>query len=479
MKIKYFSGFILLLIFGGMLTQCTEREEFFPIDPNKLTIVTAQVNGSNLNDQDEGIKVDAAFTLVFSKPVNSEMAASKVELLTNGTATELGITFNDNKSVMALTPSDSLEFEAPYTLRISSGAFGANSELLENGFELNFTTEIEPKPLFAGGDGTEMNPYQVETAEQMEIVRLFLSSYFVLNADIDLTDFVGADPQGWVPIGVLGEGFSGNFDGKGFTVSGLAIDRTDINEVGLFGVLEGNGSIRNLNVVATGVSGGQATAALVGRQLSGTIENCHAAGSITANNSRVGGLVGSQEAGLITKCSSSCGVFAELSRVGGLVGLSQAGTVSESFSSGNCESLSSRVGGVVGSVEEGATVTDCYSTGNITARNRGGGAFGRLDGTASRVFATGKVTITDADASGDYPGNVVGQIGGTGSASDFFYPNDQVISYGGGADITTEGTPTNISNFLCASPNGLFPNFNFTTVWKCSADGSWMILAWE
>ncbi len=479
MNIKNIIRWIGLLWVVSLLTQCTEREEFYPIDPNKLTVVAVQTNGTNLEDGKEGVKVDAAFTLIFSRPVKAEMAASSIELSAGREAESLIISFNDNQSILALTPRDSLDFEAAYTLRVSAGGLGEGGQLLESDFELDFVTEVEPKPLFAGGDGSEANPYQIETAEQMDIVRLFLSSYFVMNNDIDLAAFSSANPEGWEPIGIIGEGFVGKFDGQNFTISGLSINRPGVNEIGLFGTLEGDGVIENLKVVATGVSGGQATAALVGRQFSGRIENCHSSGSITSDNSRVGGLVGSQEAGLITKCSSSCGVFAELSRVGGLVGLSQAGTITQSFSSGNPQSLSSRVGGVIGSLEADATATDCYATGNVTARNRGGGAFGRVDGTAQRCYATGKVSITDDDTSGDFPGNVVGQLGSSSTVSDFYYPSDQVIDYAGGSDITNEGDPVNINSFACANPNALFLNYDFSTVWKCVSDAQWVVLAWE
>ncbi|MEO0895686.1 MAG: GLUG motif-containing protein [Bacteroidota bacterium] len=469
---------ILLLTLGVSLSQCTVEEEFFPADPSKLSLVAIQSNGIDLENGKDGVKVDGVFTIIFSKPLNEEGARNAIRLEANGNAAALNISFNNDQSIVGITPLDSLEWETDYTLTIGEGSYGLEGETLAVGAVLAFKTEIEPMPLFAAGSGTEADPYQVADAQQMDIIRLFPTSYFTIINDIDLTEVVDADPAGWVPIGDLDEPFSGFIDGGGFTISGLRIDRTDQNEVGLFGVLA-SGELKNIKVNSLGIAGAQATGALVGRQLSGNIENCHSSGSVTAVSSRVGGLVGSQETGTVTRCSSSCGVFSELSRVGGLIGLSQGGTVTASFASGNCESLSSRVGGLVGSVEVDAKVFDSYATGNVTARNRGGGAFGRLDGAAARIYATGNVSITDADASGDYPGNVVGQAGSSSSGSDFYYPVDQVINYAGGADITTDGVPVNIGSFACANPNGLFPNFDFTSVWRCTSDGQWMNLGWE
>ncbi|MEL6134057.1 MAG: GLUG motif-containing protein [Bacteroidota bacterium] len=458
------------------LTACVEEAPFFPADPNTFTVVATQVEGVNLTEGRTGIKVDAEFSLVFSNPVNPDQAAQAVTLTSANGAVNLTINFNDNQSIMALIPVDSLDFETLYTLKVDTRAFGQQGEGLTTDFTRSFETEIEPKPLFDGGDGTESNPYLVGTPEQLDIMRLFLESFFVMTSDIDVSAIAAMDPAGWRPIGDLNEPFTGNFDGGGFEVKGLTIARTDQSEVGLFGVLGGEGVIQNLNVQAIGVAGGQATGVLLGRQLSGTIRKCSTSGSIAANNSRIGGLIGSQEEGLITQCTSSCGVFSELSRVGGLVGLTQAGTVEKSFATGNVESLSSRVGGLIGSVEEGATVRDNYATGNVTARNRGGGLYGRVDGTAQRGYATGNITVTDADDSGDYAGHVIGQVGGSSTISEMYYPTDQTINYGGNADITTEGNPTNINTFSCGNPTSVFSNFDFTTVWVCTSDGVWPTL---
>ncbi|MFK7926462.1 MAG: GLUG motif-containing protein [Bacteroidia bacterium] len=468
----------LFLVWLGLLIGCTEEQPFYPADPNSLNIVATQIDGRNLEEGKEGVKVLDAFTVIFSQGVNPERASTATTLRSAAGDVAMTISFNDNQSIMALTPNDSLAYETDYTLTISSGELGLQGQMFAQTYNLNFRTEIEPKPLFVAGTGVDGDPYLIESPEQLDLVRLFLSSEFVVINDIDLGNYI-SDPAGWIPLGTLAEPFTGKFDGGDFTVSGLNIDRPDIAEIGLFGVLEGNGEIRNLNVQTTGISGGQATAALLGRQLNGLVENCHSSGSVTSSNSRTGGLVGSQEAGTISKSSSSCGVFGTLSRAGGLVGLSQAGLITESFSTGNVESLSSRVGGLVGSLEENASVRDCYATGNITARNRGGGLIGRLDGSATRSYAIGNITITDADASGDYPGNVAGQVGGTGSFQDLYYPNNQVINYGGQADITTDGTPIDISSLSCASPNALFVGFDFGSIWACSNDSEWVKLAWQ
>lgn len=470
------SAFPSVMLLLAFLSGCVEEDPFYPVDESRLSVIALQVGNTPVTEGRSGLKVDAAFTLIFSAPVNPDQTLSALRLSSGGEAVALDLAFNTNASILAITPVDSLDFEKAYTLSVGAGALGADGETLPDAFQLNFTTEIEPKPLFASGAGTEADPYVISTAEQMDLVRLFLESYFLLGADIDLTALSAADPLGWTPIGDLIEGFSGSLDGTGFTIKGLSISRPDQTEVGLFGVLAG-GSLTNIDLTVSGVEGNQATGALVGRQLDGLIENCHTRGSVTSSSSRAGGIIGSQEAGLLLQSSSACGVFGSASRVGGLVGLSQAGTVQASFATGNCESLSSRVGGVVGSLEADAVIIDCYATGNIAGRNRVGGVVGRLDGSLSRGYATGNITVTDADESGDYPGHVIGQLGGTYSG--VYYPTGQTINYAGNADITTDGSPINIGSLSCANPNGLIADWDFMSVWACSAEGAWPLLSWQ
>ena len=57
---------------------------------------------------------------------------------------------------------------------------------------------------FAGGTGTEEDPYIIQTAEQLNEVRNYLDgNNFQLSNDIDLTDYLATNSaeNGWLPIG--------------------------------------------------------------------------------------------------------------------------------------------------------------------------------------------------------------------------------------------------------------------------------------
>ena len=79
-------------------------------------------------------------------------------------------------------------------------------------------------PDFCGGDGTQGNPYQICTAEQLDAVRYFLDKHYKLAADITLSG-------DWEPIGNDYGFFTSTFDGNGHTISGLHI--TEAVYVGL------------------------------------------------------------------------------------------------------------------------------------------------------------------------------------------------------------------------------------------------------
>ncbi|GHV14730.1 hypothetical protein AGMMS49938_11390 [Fibrobacterales bacterium] len=94
--------------------------------------------------------------------------------------------------------------------------------------------------LFAGGNGTQANPYQIATPEQLQNLNqclgsTYTSNYYVITQDIDLTDYLSVsgagynDGQGWLPIGYYTSGNNNRFmdismeRGTRLQVFGLAV----------------------------------------------------------------------------------------------------------------------------------------------------------------------------------------------------------------------------------------------------------------
>ena len=169
----------------------------------------------------------------------------------------------------------------------------------------------------------------------LDNIRNNLVAKYVLMNDLDST-IAGyeelASPtanggKGWEPIGSDLGTFNGTFNGLGYEIRGLFINRPDEYGVGLFGGVDEGGHIENVGVVDVTVTGELGVGGLAGGN-TGTVTNSYATGSVIGN-SRVGGLVGVNYYGSVTH-SYSTGSVTGSSQVGGLVGYNTS-TVSNSF----------------------------------------------------------------------------------------------------------------------------------------------------
>ena len=145
-----------------------------------------------------------------------------------------------------------------------------------------------------------------------------------LNIDLDVPRFnTGA---GWAPIGHYQTEFWTTFEGNGNTISGLFIDRPCTRQVGLFGIVQSWGTIRNVGLTGVNVTGGATTGALVGLS-HGDILHSYATGAVSsgvAGSTFFGGLVGT----LFTRGATITASYADVTvsggdrtrGVGGLVG---------------------------------------------------------------------------------------------------------------------------------------------------------------
>jgi len=242
--------------------------------------------------------------------------------------------------------------------------------------------------LFAGGNGTAEDPYQIADWWHLDNVRNYLSSHFIVINDLDsnsvgyaeLASMTAHGGKGWQPIGttILGAKFAGSLDGQGYEICDLFIDRADESDVGLFGVIGEGGAIENIGVVNGNVTGNDDVGGLVGKN-EGTVSTSYSAGSVIGDDF-VGGLVGKNE-GSASNSSSSSRVTGD-TRIGGLVG-QNSDTVSNSCAAGSVTG-SDYVGGLVGRNE--GPVSNSYSTGSVTGYDDVGGLIGWNDGTVNDSF---------------------------------------------------------------------------------------------
>ncbi|QNM88074.1 GLUG motif-containing protein [Aliarcobacter cryaerophilus] len=247
--------------------------------------------------------------------------------------------------------------------------------------------------LFQSGYGTTLNPYTITNWTQLQNINnsniLTKNYYFNLlnNINSSTTGYMGSSGEGWNPIGDFSNNFNGTFDGLGFTISNLYINRPYQDYVGLFGYAN-NATIKNIGLKDVDITGRNSTGGLVGYN-GGTISNSYATGSVNGN-SEVGGLVGYND-GTILNSYATGSVNGDYS-IGGLVGFNFDGIISNSYATGSVVGTDF-LGGFIGS--NYGTITNSYATGNVNGDSDVGGFVGyNRYGTIENTYATGSVTGT-------------------------------------------------------------------------------------
>ena len=305
---------------------------------------------------------------------------------------------------------------------------------------------------FSGsGSGTAENPYIITTVEQLQEMRNDLAAHYALGNNIDASGTVNWNGgAGFEPVGTWDNEFTGSFDGRGYKIYDLHIDRSGTNYVGLFGCVGGVSVVENVGLESVNVVGSRYVGGLVGYN-SGTVSNSYSTGSVSGNY-LVGGLVGHNS--YTVSDSYSTGSVTGIVNVGGLVGW-HVGTVSNSYSTGPV-SGSSFVGGLVGH-NSGGTVSDSYSTGSVVGGDGGhvGGLVGYNFGIVSNSHSTGPVSCT----SDVLPGGVGGLVGvNSGPVSNSYStgPVTGSIATGGLVEINMKPNPgPDDTVFSISTPGGM------------------------
>ncbi|MFB6073768.1 MAG: hypothetical protein ABEJ89_02005 [Haloarculaceae archaeon] len=136
-------------------------------------------------------------------------------------------------------------------------------------------------------DGT----YVITTDHELQAMAADPSADYRLGNDIDASltgQWNGG--SGFDPVGRSND-FDGSFDGSGYTISGLTIDRPGTGSVGLFATSRGD--LTDVTLESVDVSRGVSTGGLVGFDY-GAVTRSSATGTVSGS-SDVGGLVGSNE----------------------------------------------------------------------------------------------------------------------------------------------------------------------------------------
>lgn len=276
----------------------------------------------------------------------------------------------------------------------------------ENGFcacnEVYQPAELTTDKYDIDGDGSKDAVYEISNAGQLywfaglvngtlSGVTQNTSANAVLTADIVVNKNV-LKPDGtlnegtfkeWTPVGVGDDSsYTGIFDGKNHTISGLYFSNQDKVYVGLFGY--NSGKISNVGILDSCFYGGADVGGVIGyNKKDGTVTNCYNTGYVSGAAGLVGGVIGYNR-GTITNCYNTGGVSGD-SYVGGVSGYNSGGTIT------NCYYNSSiYTGNAIGDVDRNATCE-------------------KVEGKTTEQFQTGEVAyLLQLDQSDEVWGQTIG-----------------------------------------------------------------------
>jgi hypothetical protein len=375
----------------------------------------------------------------------------------------------------------------------------------------------------AAGNGSENSPYEIETLDNLYWLSQNSTewdSYFIQTANInaketrtwDVGDHDGdvGTPEtamGFSPIGNNPNLFRGSYNGQGYSIDSLFINRVNTDYIGLFGyALEAH--FDSLSLTNVNFSGKYFLGAIVGWGESIIISNSNSSGSINSTVGYSGGLLGLTSNSSIFNCNSSCsvinsysgGLIGELrcsgsaytskvsncystgsvsngSRIGGLIGNTSGSTsdISNCYSNSDVNGTS-RVGGLVGLMC--CNMVNCYSTGSVNGTSEVGGLVGLNSGKISNSFSTGEVIGSNTDI-----GGLVGLNSGPGTINKSFWDTQTSLQTTSSGGI---GLSTSEMKKMCVFADSTWDFMGETVngtddIWgmKESINGGYPFLSWQ
>ena len=197
--------------------------------------------------------------------------------------------------------------------------------------------------------------------------------------------------KSWTPIGRNGNSFKGEFDGNSHTIRGLYFNDTNTGYVGLFGFVGVGGTVKNVTLADSYVSGSWYVGGICGQNNGGTVEGCRNTGRVYGTRQFVGGVCGYNEGTLQKSCNT--GIVYGYQNVGGVCGYNK-GTLQECYNTDTVEGTMC-VGGVCGLNGNGHTLEKSYNTGTVTGTENVGGVCGQnAESTLQECYNIGTVSGT-------------------------------------------------------------------------------------
>jgi hypothetical protein len=265
------------------------------------------------------------------------------------------------------------------------------------------------------GSGTVGAPWEIDSqADLLEIgIGDCISTYnsahhYILTGDIALTG-------NWTPI-ELRSNIATSFDGDGFTISGLSVVGSS-DYRGMFSTVSG-GTVKDLYLRGTSVSGGGFVGSLAGVVQGSTIQNVHVelSGGVAGTGQQVGGLIGTSSNSVLENLSIIAGgnISGSDYSGGGVGKVEGSGSVSHIAvrASTNFSGIS---GGVIGYLvpDSNRDLQGLYYQGDMKGNQFVGGLVGYVFSAGSYTINVGNSAVRGSvAASGNSdPAVLIGNVG--------------------------------------------------------------------
>ena len=302
------------------------------------------------------------------------------------------------------------------------------------------------------GDGMR----DIQTARQLDAVRRNLGAQYELITDIDLSSYTN-----WNPIGTYSNRFRGVFDGNGYTIANLTMNRGGVS-AGLFAGVDGGTIIRNVTLRISNIQSARTIGnvnhvggllglgpAFQGRSASVRNVAVIVEGDISAFSNGVASAGGIMGAGALDIRNSYVVVMGEIRATGG--------------------GSNSEVGGMVGSLDRDTQVFEnsyvlVLSGGSLRSTNRdsrAGGLVGYSDADRpSNSYAVINGTIISSGNRNPSLGALIAR----GSVTNSYFTAPRSIR-GSGTNRTLQQLkcPT-VANATCADAGPTYTGWN-STIW--------------
>ncbi|MCC5934163.1 MAG: T9SS type A sorting domain-containing protein [Balneolales bacterium] len=337
-------------------------------------------------------------SILFTDPVAQGLSGARMRMASFFT----GFDFDDIWQMHPDFPSYPLLRSLSYNEPFSSPAVLPIPGLLE-------------EPMFASGTGTAEDPFVITSGAHVQNIGHNSSTHYLLANDVLVSQRTN------IP-------FAGVLEGSGNTIT-LNFNLGNVNETGLFRLIRGSGTVRNLIIDGNISQSGGSITGSVAADMFNTSLLYRVISRVEINagsTSVIGGLVARLYEGTIRESAFMGSISAPSGgTIGGLAAqINWSGSLIErSFNTGTLTAQSNGgwVGGIAATMNAG-TVLDSFSTGTISAFANCGGAFAAVTSTISPITVTRVYAAGLVNCDGWNTGGLVGQSNATVSAS--FYDVD-------------------------------------------------------